>query len=148
MTFGRPSMISQRTKVPMPSMTEDNCLLENQTYIPQASVQSRMGLFICSLKLFEILDEVLRLSFSHGDSTYSSTEVNLQDRVRQQMPDVLRLNAKLDAFLESLPSHLQVHLPSEDPTVPRTNSTLLQARVLTCRFVESDPFRAQLIRCN
>lgn len=120
----------------MPLMTDDESLLnsEESAILP---AHSQGGLFIHSLELFGILNEIMSAFYSLDDSTYYSGgfSLNSHERSSQQLPEILRLNAKLDAFLETIPNRLQITDRLEHP-VPRANSTVLEARVLNCRFVE------------
>lgn len=131
-------MIPQTSKVPLPLMIDDEDLLEISQECGTVPVPPEMGLFIYSTRLFEILDEVLCAFYSHDDPTYGSTVANLGEKSRQQTPDILRLNAKLDAFFESIPEHLRLSSHAEY-AADYSDSMVLQARVLNCRYAAHEP---------
>jgi hypothetical protein len=100
-------MISARTKVPLPQMVDDEILLQEGEGSQPSNIESRMGLFIFSIKLFDILHDVLATVYSpyEGSSSYQATGTRWWSG--QRLNDMLRLNTALDDLLEIVPDHLK-----------------------------------------
>jgi hypothetical protein len=74
MTFGRPTMISKQWNVQAPAMIDDEYLLMDGEGFQPTDVPSRMGLFVYSSKLFEILDEILSTFYTEDVVKWSSKQ--------------------------------------------------------------------------
>ncbi|KAH7237922.1 fungal-specific transcription factor domain-containing protein [Fusarium solani] len=130
-TFGRPAMLSHSSLVPLPLLIDDEHLLEDREGTQPADSPCRMGLFVYTVQLLDILNEVLHCFYAEA----SPAQVVASNHQGGSMPDLhemLRLNSKLDLFLETLPSHLRLQTVSTNSDAP-TGSALLQARILYCR---------------
>ncbi|KAM3079687.1 hypothetical protein ACMFMG_006099 [Clarireedia jacksonii] len=134
MTFGRPTMIragSWNTLVPA-MIDDEHLLVVGEGTQPSGSL-SRMCLFIYSLQLFEIMDEILS-SFYIQDSTRKGKQIGKNTDGRwsiDDLSDVLIINTKLDRFKSALPPFLQA---DDQHRTSRMHSTL-QAKVLQSRFL-------------
>ncbi|TPX12372.1 uncharacterized protein E0L32_007019 [Thyridium curvatum] len=96
-TFGRPMMISTPTEVPMPLVIDDEYLLEDGEGVQPPHINSKMGCFVYSNKLFDILNDIV-VSFYLKKNTiaWSCEEMSL----------VMKYNMRLNKFWESVPSYL------------------------------------------
>jgi hypothetical protein len=105
-TFGRPVLHCRPHTIPSPEPIDDEYLSEfDEGHQPENS-PSRITFFIYNLKLFDILDEVLRTFYSHG---YQNLAQDGTVTPSQYLSDVPRLCSELDQFVEGLPSHLKVN---------------------------------------
>lgn len=129
MTFGRPTMVNSTDGTPVPSLIDDEYLRMDGEGIQPKAVNSRMGLFVYSCRLFEILNDILSSFYSVADSTDPVSESRLQDMVSE----VLSFNRRLDNFITSLPDYLKTAQSSQVVISERNNSTNLQQQVLYCR---------------
>ncbi|KAK1239806.1 hypothetical protein MKX08_007248 [Trichoderma sp. CBMAI-0020] len=131
MTFGRPTMVNRSYSTPMPSLIDDEYLRTDGDGIQPDGTNSRMGLFVYSCKLFEILDDILSTFYSVSASVDSVSESRLQDMVSE----VLSFNRRLDNFITSLPDYLKTAQSSQVFMTERNSWKNLQQQVLYCRFL-------------
>lgn len=131
MTFGRPTMLPDAGKVPIPLVIDDEYLRDDsEDGIQPASVPSRLGLFTSSCKLFEYLGEILK-AFYVGES-------EPQDMIEK----ALRFNGRLDEFANSVPSYLQMSQVSRMVISEKNSCVSLQQQVLYCRYAPPTPIVA------
>lgn len=131
MTFGRPLMVRDSHNTRIPSLIDDEYLQGTSIGTQPTDIPSRMGLFVSSCKLFEILSDILS-SFYMGKDTSSSKN---DTRMQEITADVLCFNRRLDQFSASIPSYLKM---SKDPPglqSPTEGYIILQKQVLHCRLV-------------
>ncbi|KAH7121718.1 fungal-specific transcription factor domain-containing protein [Dactylonectria macrodidyma] len=129
MTFGRPFMIGASYSTPIPSMIDDEHLQETGAGIQPPDVPSRMGLFVSSCRLFEIVADILSSFYARNDDS----KLNTGACVQEMFADVLDFNRRLDEFSASIPDYLKVSrnsrpIPSDNP-----GHINLQQQVLYCR---------------
>jgi hypothetical protein len=99
MTFGRPSMIGRSTTVPIPALIDDEYLSDRIEAKQPGGVNSRLGLFVSSCELFEILEEILDLFYRDGGNGAKQAD--------ELVTPVLDFNRRLDKYVEvSVPSCL------------------------------------------
>lgn len=130
-------MLPNSSPVPLPVMVDDEYLLEDGEGTQPATSQCRIGAFVYTVQLLDILNEVLHSFYADDDQSQDRTTGKHEERTMPDLHEMLRLNSKLDRFLEALPRNLtlkSVLLSSEAPTC----NALLQARVLHCRWVFSE----------
>ncbi|KAF7915571.1 hypothetical protein BELL_0497g00010 [Botrytis elliptica] len=143
MTFGRPTMIRTGSyDVPEPSIIDDQYLTADFHQVPGAQpsgAHSRMNLFVYSLRLFDIMDEILsnfyvfQGSKSESDSTKSFDPWSVGD-----LASILTINAKLDDFRESVPQifkDVTSFALGTDAFAPGQLHVVLQSKVLRSRFL-------------
>ena len=131
MTFGRPSMIEKQIDVPVPSLIDDECLSDRGTGVQAAGVPSRLGLFVSSSPLLELLEEILERFYRHGNLLKGQS--GSPDTTDLVTP-VLELNRKLEDFAETIPEYLRVF--DNGSTPGRTEDHVqLQQQVLSNRYV-------------
>lgn len=129
MTFGRPTMVNKSFSTPVPAQIDDEYLQKDGSGTQPPSSPSRLGLFVFSCKLFEILADILSTSYAGRTSTDSHSESSVQDLIS----DVLSFNRRLDDFIVSLPGYLNT-TRSVQVSVNEKNSHInLQQQVLYCR---------------
>ncbi|UKZ95959.1 uncharacterized protein TrAFT101_010765 [Trichoderma asperellum] len=131
MTFGRPTMVNGSYGTPMPSLIDDEYLCTDGEGIQPKGVNSRMGLFVYSCRLFEILKDILS-SFYAVDA---SSEPICESRLHSMVSEVLNFNRRLDDFITSLPNYLKTAKSSPVNMSERNSCTNLQQQVLYCRFL-------------
>ncbi|KAF4420578.1 Transcriptional activator acu-15 [Fusarium acutatum] len=123
-------MLPCSSRVPLPLTIDDEYLLETGEGTQPPDSPCRLGLFIYTIRLLEILDKVLKCFYAQdaleGDE---QTEMPLL-----ALDKMLTLNSKLDIFLDGLPDYLKLHGGSPDFNTQQEN-TLLQSRILYCRFL-------------
>lgn len=129
MTFGRPTMVNGSYGTPMPSLIDDEYLCTDGEGIQPKGVNSRMGLFVYSCRLFEILKDILS-SFYAVDA---SSEPIGESRLHSMVSEVLNFNRRLDDFITSLPNYLKTAKSSPVNMSERNSCTNLQQQVLYCR---------------
>lgn len=131
MTFGRPSMIEKQIDVPVPALVDDEFLRDRGTGVQSAGVPSRLGMFVSSSPLLELLEEILERFYRHGTSVKGQS--GSPDTTDLVTP-VLVLNRKLDDFAETIPEYLRVF--DKGGTPGRTEDHVqLQQQVLFNRYV-------------
>ncbi|UPK92470.1 hypothetical protein LCI18_003405 [Fusarium solani-melongenae] len=133
-TFGRPAMLPHNSQVPLPLMVDDEYLLKDGEGTQAAAIQCRMGLFVYTVQLFDILGEILDCFYAEAGQAKNLTTGKHQERSMSDLHEMLRLNSKLDQFLEALPSNLRLQTLLESSETP-IGTALLQARILYCRFL-------------
>ncbi|KAH7132729.1 fungal-specific transcription factor domain-containing protein [Dactylonectria macrodidyma] len=133
-TFGRPAMLSNSSSVPLPLIVDDEYLLEDGEGTQPVTSQCRIGSFVYTVQLLELLNEVLHSFYAEDGKTQVPTTGKHEERPMPDLHEMLRLNSKLDRFLEDLPTNLRLQNVSGNSEAP-TGNPLLQARVLYCRFL-------------
>ncbi|KUJ21336.1 uncharacterized protein LY89DRAFT_715544 [Mollisia scopiformis] len=134
MIFGRPHMISSSTRVPLPILMDDEYLLSDGEGRQPVNTVSYLGLFLWSLKLFDIMSEVLALSNRQKEDATQSNEAGIPWWRSHLLDDILKIDRTLDHFLETLPSHLRPQqISGENRTDDRDNMQWRQAKILQCR---------------
>ncbi|EME41620.1 C6 transcription factor-like protein [Dothistroma septosporum NZE10] len=131
MTFGRPSMIGRLTDVPAPALVDDEYLSDRDIGVQPSSVPSRLGLFVSSCQLFDLLEEILELFYRHNSSVSSPKQPNGSTKASELLAPVLDLNRRLDKFVENVPGYLQVPINGSGAE----DHIHLQQQVLYCRFL-------------
>ncbi|UJO19783.1 Sorbicillinoid biosynthetic cluster transcription factor sor3 [Fulvia fulva] len=131
MTFGRPSMIDRFTDVPAPALVDDEYLSDRDIGVQPSSVPSRLGLFVSSCQLFDLLEEILELFYRDSSGTSSQKHPNGMTQASELLAPVLDLNRRLDKFVENVPEYLQVPTSGSGTE----DHIHLQQQVLYCRFL-------------
>lgn len=131
MTFGRPTTIPSSHFTRRPALIDDEYLMEDGEGSQPRDEPSRMGLFVFSSDLFQILHDILSKLYIQNPSRLGTESWTIEG-----LSDVLGLNLRLDKFRESLPTYLQPESTAQinSPEDVR-NHTTLQSRVLECRQV-------------
>lgn len=125
-------MLPCRSRVPLPITIDDEYLLEIGEGTQPPGSPCRLGLFVYTIRLLEILDEVLK-SFYAQDAQEQVMDIDNQTKMPLlDLDEMLRLNSQLDLFLDGLPDYLTIQGTSTDSDVQQDN-TLLQPRILYCR---------------
>jgi hypothetical protein len=145
MTFGRPIMISRPGNVPVPSLIDDEYLSDNgEDGAQPADVPSRLGLFISSCKLFELLADILECFYVDNSETGIARNLESKTRGKDMLADALDFNRRLDKFAESIPEYLQTSEISELLISEQNSCGSLQQQVLYCRCAEPRSFPLHL----
>src|ERR1700712_920371 len=99
MTFGRPVMIADAGRMPLPDVVDDG-YVDDEGFRQPTNVTSFMMLFVQSCRLFDILRDVLQVQ-----SAEATTSLQVEDLVVQ----TLKTNRRLETFFESVPPVLRDH---------------------------------------
>lgn len=127
MTFGRPLMILHPSHVKYPQLIDDEYLLDEGEGSQPASHESRLGFFVETIKLFDILDDILSTVY------LKDSEVDSQPGQQNISFAIMRLNSDLDTFFADLPPHLRPAHGQDWPGISRDSCFSLQANVLYTR---------------
>lgn len=124
-------MIEKQIDVPAPALIDDEYLADRGVGSQATGVLSRLGMFIYSSPLMELLEEILERFYRH--SSLSQNRSSFPETTDIVTP-VLVINRKLDDFAETVPDYLRV---SNNSSTPGRNEDhiLLQQQVLHNRFV-------------
>lgn len=141
MTFGRPTMIrSGSYDVPEPSIIDDQYLTADSHQVPGAQpsgVHSRMNLFVYSLRLFDIMDEILsKFYVFQGSKSESNLAKSFNPWSVDDLASILTINAKLDDFRGSVPQifkDITSFALRTDAFAPGQLHVVLQSKVLRSR---------------
>lgn len=136
MTFGRPTLIARKWKVPVPILIDDEYLRSDGVEGAQPpDTPSKMGLFVYSCALFELLAEILE-SFYVDDCEATSTNPSIPAIPDENMiASALDFNRRLDKFADSIPIYLRTCETSQIVVSDRDNHVNLQQQVLYCRYI-------------
>ncbi|KIX07471.1 uncharacterized protein Z518_02124 [Rhinocladiella mackenziei CBS 650.93] len=137
MTFGRPTMISHPSEVQPPQSMDDEYLQDGADGVQPRSRESRLAFFVYSIKLFDILDDILSTLYLNKTGSDFPTGHGCS-QPQQPLSAVMKLNSDLDRFFNGLPPHLRPGEKSSldtGPISPRSPCFTLQANVLYCRFL-------------
>ena len=135
MTFGRPTMISNSWNVEAPAMIDDEYLLVDGEGFQPAHLPSRMGLFVYSSKLFEILDEILSTIYVEDVVKRSSKQDDYETGSQRILMKVMGFNRRLDDFIAHVPEYLRPTVASSPQNQQKENYIKLQEKILYCRCV-------------
>ena len=124
-------MINRPNDVPLPLMIDDEYLSNSHEGEQPQSIPSRLGAFVFSRKLFDLLGLVL--SFLSSPALNATTQTKDLGPVGDILAQVLELNRKLDVFSESVPPYLRKTETTSPFTAANDNHVHLQQRVLHCR---------------
>ncbi|WPA98880.1 uncharacterized protein RHO25_003493 [Cercospora beticola] len=130
MTFGRPSMIDKQIDVPIPALIDDEFLAERGIGKQADNVPCRLGLFVSSSPLLELLEEILKRFYRQ--SGFHKTPSSCAETADLVEP-VLSLNRKLDDFAENVPQYLRIFTNTTTPG--NEDHVQLQQQVLYSRFL-------------
>ncbi|KAF8537535.1 fungal-specific transcription factor domain-containing protein [Trichophaea hybrida] len=146
MTFGHPSMISIHSQVTLPLEIDDEFIGNENTLCEQPDGRpSRMSFYISTLKLYDILGEILSIFYdSSGSRSVITASGEKTDRYYQSL---LKLDRMLLDFQRELPPFLRFHSVDKNnhPYASEYPFTTRQANVLHARYLN---IRILLFRPN
>ncbi|KAF4453989.1 transcriptional regulatory [Fusarium albosuccineum] len=126
------NIVHPDSQVPLPQMIDDEYLLEDGEGTQPEDSPCRKGLFVYTVRLLDILSEVLGSFYAEaGHAQIVSSDKNQHTSI-PDLHEMLRLNSKLDQLLEAIPASLRLKLVLRNSETP-SGSALLQARILYCR---------------
>lgn len=131
-TFGRPVLHSRPNVVPLPEAIDDEYLSESGEGCQPQNTPSRIEFFRHSIKLFDILKEILDRFYSPGYQTPEEDDINLSTRYLGEVP---RIYSQIDEFLINLPRHLQADGSMETLHIGSARHFRMQAQILKSRYV-------------
>ncbi|KAJ9616544.1 hypothetical protein H2200_000263 [Cladophialophora chaetospira] len=142
LVFNRPVMIQATSESPLPQAIDDEYLLETTEGTQPASQESRMNLFIFSIKLWNILHDILSTFYSGSRNSCFVDEVEVHGWSTTWLYDLLKLDNALDDLQSSLPESLKLE-KLEAAALQVQDSDRLQIYVFHSRFLY---IRALLLR--
>lgn len=97
-----------------------------------------MEFFVCSIQLFEILNGIMSRKYRCESINHSNGGAEELWWSRGCLEDVLKLNSALDDWRDTIPNNLRLESAVEARADPRSDTAVLQAKVLYSRFVSSN----------
>lgn len=127
-------MIGKSWNVPIPSLIDDEYLRDDREEgIQPVDVPSRMGLFVSSCTLFEILADILGYFYIDESRDGPPRYFRSEAFNREVLPQVLDFNRRLDDLSKFVPDYLRIE-KMDGTAIPDKNSCVnLQQQVLYCR---------------
>ncbi|KAG4025630.1 hypothetical protein MFRU_054g00590 [Monilinia fructicola] len=140
MTFGRPTMIRTGSwDVQEPAIIDDQYLSSDSQGVQPLGLHSRMYLFVYSLRLFDIMDEILSEFYVlQGGKSGSNSPRSFDPWSVHDLASILTINAKLDDFRESVPpifKDVNSFALGTSSFAPNQFHVMLQSKVLRSRFL-------------
>jgi hypothetical protein len=132
MTFGRPTMVHGPNMVPIPQNVDDEYLQRHGEGTQPDTTTSRLGLFVCSCTLLEILRDVLQFVAAWepaADLTAGSQPATQRENI---VLGVMEINRRLDKFQAELPEDLRIN--ESEMTTSSGDEIGLQQQILRCRY--------------
>jgi hypothetical protein len=115
--------------VPLPQILDDEVLLPEGNKPQSRHTESRIALFVYSIKLFDILHEILVTIYNISERNYENEITSCRWWSGQRLHSMLRLNAALDDLLETVPIHLKLNVgQTTDDGCQLMQSNVFQAR--------------------
>ena len=101
-------MIQATRESPLPQAIDDEYLLVNAEGCQPVGLEPRMNLFIYSIKLWNILHDVLSTFYSGSRNSCFIDKVEVHGWSPSWLNDLLRLDEALDGLQTSLPGNLKL----------------------------------------
>ncbi|KIW70142.1 hypothetical protein PV04_02442 [Phialophora macrospora] len=108
LVFNRPVMIESTRDCPLPQAIDDEYLLSTAEGCQPVGQESRMLLFIYSIKLWNILHDVLSTFYSGKQSTCFVGRVEVHGWSPSWLNDLFQLEQSLEELEDSLPERLKL----------------------------------------
>jgi len=124
-------MITRSWDTPCPLMIDDEFLQADGDGQQPLDTPSRMGLFVFSSKLYDILDKILITLYTEPDA---ETTLSKNNNLPKLLSNALIYNRQLDDFYNSIPEYLRLPATEANSSIHAENSNVqLQSRILNCR---------------
>ena len=127
-------MLSNSWNVPVPLLVDDEYLSVQGEGEQPPEIPSRLGLFVSSCRLFEILHEILLKFYAEDSGIRNAQHPEPDAYAREIIGDVLNYNRRLDMFRESIPAYLRTTGTSHITISEKNSCVHLQQQVLYCRY--------------
>lgn len=127
-------MVQRPNSLALPAMVDDEYLSDAGLSGKQPSgMPSRLGLFVSSCTLLELLEEVLA-SLSRHEPVTKNVQSKSEAKPQQGeiLTSILSLNRRLNEFASTIPGYLKLS-DKEITTSSSMNHVALQQHVLHCR---------------
>ena len=135
MTHGRPSMIRGLCGVRFPSTIDDEYLLKEGEGFQPPTLPSSMYAFVKSAELFDIMEEVLSTFHYRPLKLSIQKHMRLDATTSEAVSQILKLEAKLDNFNNTLPDILKPGFLHDHEDADWYSNVLLQRNLLRNRYV-------------
>ena len=133
MTFGRPAMISTNWDVPFPSLIDDEYLRSEGEGVQPQNLPSCLGLFAWSSRMFIILDDILTTFYTNHRRKNPVAMMGTEASVQEILSEVVTLDRRLDAFLDSIPEYLHFRTTEDRPGSHASLNVIIQQQILRRR---------------
>ncbi|KAK2611745.1 hypothetical protein N8I77_005069 [Diaporthe amygdali] len=136
MTFGRPTMVTHSSNVPLPSLTEE---ADNTDAVTSLGDPSRMEYFLQSIRLSTILEKILVQVYQPWRSKSKGDETNVENHHCSNFDTIIDLDSELTCFESSVPNFLswttegEVPDSSFEPLLMQRN--VIQGRALNAGWI-------------
>jgi hypothetical protein len=127
-------MLSGSWGVKLPSIIDDEYLSEG---VQPSHIPSRMNLFVYSVQLFDIMEEILSEFYLHDARGPVPKEQRHEARYQCNLAKVLAINSKLDRFHDTIPEVLRPEFILSLGSEPWFDHLRLQSKVLNSRFIRT-----------
>ena len=135
-TFGRPATLPESWKVLLPQAIDDEFLQCAGEGSQPSGLPSYIEGFVYSLGLFEILDDVLPVTYNLPEHEHADDHRNQGKSPAHKLADTLSLNSRIEDLVEKIPHHLRLSKNSEGVLAEARRRFYVQAQILHCRFVQ------------
>jgi hypothetical protein len=127
-------MISKKWNIPIPLLIDDEYLRsDGDEGVQPTGTASRMGLFVYSCHLFELLAEILESFYIEDSESKLPKQSSATIPEEVMIAHALDFNRRLDRFADSIPEDLQTSQISQIVASERNSHVNLQQQVLYCR---------------
>ena len=103
MTFGRPTMVTHASNVPLPSLVEE---VEDVDTVTSLEDPSGMGYFVQSVRLSAILEKILVQVYQPWRSSSRRDEKTTENHHASSFDAIIDLDSELTCFESSVPNFL------------------------------------------
>jgi len=135
MTYGRPTVTSGPSDVLLPLIIDDEYLLQDGEGIQPPEIPSRMNLFVYTIQLFDIMDDILNTFYSHHGDAFLDGRWQLDLEISEALTDVFRIDARMNEWKESIPDFLQPQVNVKYHSEPWYDYVVLQSNILRNRYI-------------
>jgi len=132
MTYGRPTMTSGPFDV-LPPLAIDDEYLDGEGGQPQG-IPSRMNLFVYSVQLFDIMDDILSNFYSHQGGVVLDGRWQLDLDISEALSYILGVDARMNEWKESIPDFLQPGTNIKYHAEVWYHDVVLQSSILRNRY--------------
>lgn len=103
MTFGRPTMVTHASNVPLPFLTDE---VDNANTLPSMETPSRIEYLLPSVRLSTVLEKILVQVYQPWRGKSKGDETNAEDHRCSNFNTIIDIDSELICFESSVPNHL------------------------------------------
>jgi hypothetical protein len=136
MTHGRPAMVAGFCDIPSPSIIDDEYLRGDGEGTQPTDIPSRMHLFVHSLRLADIMEEILTVFYQNQGGMLHSESNQLDFGSHEGLSQVLRIESELNEWMKTLPDFLRAKGLAKYSGQSYYNRLSLQSNIFRNRYVD------------